>query len=531
MSEAVRKLRQAIRLQIPIAVYGDFDADGVTATALLTQTLAALGARVEPYIPRRVEEGYGLNLNALRQLYRRGIRVVVTVDCGIRSCTEVEQVGRHMDILITDHHSVGPHLPPALAIINPKQPGCPYPFKHLAGVGVAFKLAQALLQAESAALGRSRKSKPPLNETDLLDLVALGTVADLVPLLGENRTLVRSGLRELNPLDKLSPEERKRLGPTEQDIWPRRVGLRHLIQQARLRPNTITATAIAFMLGPRINAAGRLGTAEPSYRLLTTDREEEAAALAVELEGINRERQRLTEETFALAQAQIADRLDDPILFAQSPEFKAGIVGLVAGRITETYYRPSVVIEIGQRESRGSCRSIDEFDITAALDQCADLLERYGGHARAAGFTIRNENLEALLDRLRGIACDQLASVDLTPKLMIDAEVPLSEINWATFRLLRQLEPCGTDNPTPLLLSRGVEVRRVQTVGEQGQHLKLTLKEGRLIWDAIGFNLGHRATGLPERIDIVYTLERSWNDEPRLQLFLQDLAPGNQLKT
>lgn len=505
VSEAVTRLRQAIRQQEPIAVYGDFDADGVTATALLVETLSALGAQVRPYIPHRVDEGYGLNMGALRELARQGNKVVVTVDCGIRSIPEVAY-GRRLglDIIVTDHHSPGEKLPPATAAINPKQTDCRYPFKELAGVGLAFKLAQALLRANRQTPVAS--GKVDLDEEDLLDLVALGTVADLAPLLGENRALVRRGLEKLNQ--------------------PQRLGLQALISQAGVKPSQITATTIGYVLGPRLNAAGRLDTAMASYNLLTSNSPAEARSLALKLEEVNRERQRLTVDTLERAREQVlAIGEEERLFFVAAEDYLPGIVGLVAQRLTEEFYRPSAVVELGPKRSRGSARSIPEFNITAALDQCRDLLVRYGGHAAAAGFTVANANLELLQQRLRQIAMHQLEGLELLPTLSIDAEVDLSEMNWATYALLEQLEPFGYANPVPLLLSRGVIVRDARAVGED--HLKMTLSDGRAVWDAIAFRQGEWAGRLPRRIDVVYTLEvNEWNEERRLQLNVKDLRPS-----
>jgi single-stranded-DNA-specific exonuclease len=506
MAAAVTRLRRAIRQGERIAVYGDFDTDGVTATVLLVQALSALGARVEPYIPHRVDEGYGLNLDALRRLWKQGVRVVVTVDCGIRSFHEVEQASRGLDLIITDHHSVSKDLPPAEAIINPKQPGCRYPFKDLAGVGLAFKLAQALFRAQG------QMGQPPdLAEESLLDLVALGTVADLAPLSGENRTLVQRGLAALNE--------------------PGRMGVEALMADAGLRRGEVDATAIGFRLGPRLNAAGRIDTAMLAYQLLISRDPLETRDLAEKLGQLNQRRQELTEQTVAVAEAQVlADDPDARLFLAASPDFMPGIVGLAASRLTEAYYRPSVVVELGEAESRGSCRSIPEFDITAALDRCADLLIRHGGHAAAAGFSIATAQLDLLRRHLQAIAAEQLAGVELRPTLLIDAELPLEEVDWATQALLAQLEPCGIRNPQPVLISRGVQVREQRAIGGEQQHLKLTLRDGRgVAWDAMAFRGGHLLGQVPDRVDVAYTLGvNEWNQEKRLQLVVQDLRPATE---
>ncbi len=500
MEQAVTRLRQAIRAGERIAVYGDFDADGVTATALLVQVLSAVGAQVEPYIPHRVDEGYGLNVDALRRLYRRGVRLVVTVDCGIRSVREIEQARRALDVIITDHHSIGSRLPPALATINPKQEGCSYPFKDLAGVGVAFKLAQALLLVGNQ-MGRSAE----VPEEHLLDLVALGTVADLAPLRGENRSLVRRGLELLNQ--------------------PVRPGIEALMADARLRRGDVDAEAIGFRLGPRLNAAGRIGNALLAYRLLTSQDPIETRDLARKLGELNQRRQGLTRETVAAAESQIlADHPDARLYMAASETFLPGIVGLAASRLTETYYRPSIVVELGDKKSRGSCRSIPEFHITEALEQCSDLLPRFGGHAAAAGFTVATEELSELRQRLQAIAAEKLADVELRPTLEVDAEIPLEEVGWETHGLLSQMEPCGVGNPTPVLLSKAVHARAVRATGGERQHLKLVLRDGKGVsWDAIAFGRGDAAEQAPGALDVAYTLAiNEWNGAKRLQLNVQD---------
>jgi len=504
MDRAVPRLQRAICRGEKIAVYGDFDADGVTATAVLVQVLSALGARVEPYIPDRVDEGYGLNLGALRKLYRRNVRLVVTVDCGVRSVQEVEQANRHLNLIVTDHHLPGDRLPPATAIIDPKQPDCPYPFKGLSGVGLAYKLAQALVARPPA----SSQPVPDLQES-LLDLVAIGTVADLAPLLGENRSLVQCGLNALNEAN--------------------RPGVAALMADAGLRKGEVDSAAIGFRLGPRLNAAGRLEHAMLAYDLLTKTDGLETRTLAERLGELNRRRQQLTDETVAAAEAQVlAEDPEARLYLAASRDFNPGIVGLAASRLTEAYYRPSVVVKLGEEESRGSCRSIPEFDITAALDRCQDLLIRHGGHRAAAGFTVATPNLPALRDCLRAIAAEQLAGVELRPTLEIDVELPLEEVDWPTHDLLLQIEPCGAGNPTPVLLSRDVEVRDMRAMGADQKHLKLVLRDRRgAAWDAILFRGGHLLDEVPGRVDVAYCLQASeWNGEKRLQLEIQDLRPA-----
>lgn len=517
MAQAVQRIRRAIRGGEQIVVYGDFDADGVTSTALLVQALQALGARVEPYIPHRVDEGYGLNFEALRTLHRQGTSLVVTVDCGIRSVEEVAY-GRRLglDLIVTDHHSVGEALPPAVAVIDPKidtrrrlEEGRTngYPEDMLAGVGVAYKLAQALF---SVAQSQDRRP-PPLRLDDLLDLVALGTVADLVPLDRlENRELVRRGLHVLNRAQ--------------------RPGVYELMEVAGVRPEQCNATSIGFMLGPRINAAGRLDSAMIAYELLSTQDMARASELAQQLQALNVERQELTLQAVEVAREQAFDSSQDlPLIFATSSGFRPGIVGLVAGRLCEEFYRPAVVVQQGETESRGSCRSIDEFDITDALDECADLLVRHGGHAQAAGFTVLNENLPRLRERLMQLAAERLDGEDLRPLLDIDAEVPFDQLSEALADELRRLEPTGAGNNAPLFVTRGVRVVEARRVGQEGKHLRLRLSNGVQSLDGIAFKFGDWAERLEGTMDIVYHLEiNEWNGRRRPQLNIQDLRPAGR---
>jgi single-stranded-DNA-specific exonuclease len=498
---AVERILFSLDHAEPIAVYGDYDVDGVTATALLVQTLKALGGDVRGYIPNRFDEGYGLNPEALSNLKADGINLVITVDCGIRSPAEAahaKSIG--LDLIITDHHqpSEGP-LPIALAVINPKQPGDVYPDKDLAGVGLAYKLAQALLE---------RRPSDILNPEALLDLVALGTVADLAPLVGENRSLVRKGLLHLRST--------------------RRQGLFSLANMAQLAINRTTATSIGFILGPRLNAAGRLDSALAAFELLVTEDVMRAGQLAQQLDNQNRERQVLTHKIQERAEQLVREEDQSGwLLFAVHRDFNAGVVGLAASRLAETYYRPAVVGQVGDDTTRCSCRSIPEFHITQALDRCADLLVRHGGHAAAAGFTVRNENLEALKERLTSIAAEELGGQELRPVINADMEIPLAELKPGLLQLLDLLQPTGYGNPEAVFVTRNVKVLNSRAVGADGKHLKLTVTDGKVSFDAIGFRLGDLQPDLPARVDLIYTFETNeFNGRTTLQLNLKDVRPS-----
>jgi single-stranded-DNA-specific exonuclease len=503
--QAVERIYWSIEHDEPIAIYGDYDVDGVTATALLKEVLESLGARVRGYIPNRFDEGYGVNKDALDTLYGEGVRLVITVDCGIRSPEEAlyaKQIG--LDLIITDHHHpAAAELPVAVAVINPKQPGDTYPDQNLSGVGVAYKLAYALLEKADP---QRRQIIPSAQE--YLDLVALGTIADLVPLVGENRALVRAGLRYIRR--------------------PYRQGVLSLIGASGLTADRIVAGDISFALGPRLNAAGRLDSALAALDLLTTQDVAKAAQLAQKLDNQNRERQQITREIQAHAeQLALADDPQALLLIAVDASYNPGVVGLAASRLVEQYYRPAIVAYQGEEFTRASCRSIPEFHITNALDETADLLVHHGGHAAAAGFTVRNEDLPELIYRLRTIAERELGEKDLRHTLKADAEVSLRELHPDLLQHLEGLQPTGQGNPEAVFVSRDLRVIRSRTVGKDNTHLKLTVNDGWITFDAIAFRLGHLQPELPERIDMMFTFETNeYNGKTSLQLNVRDLKPA-----
>ncbi len=518
METAVARISSAIHDKEHIAVYGDYDVDGVTATALLVQALRYLGGQVEPYIPNRFDEGYGLNPEALLALKQQGTTLVISVDCGIRSPAEAlyaQTIG--VDLIITDHHQPAEgDLPVAVAVINPKQEGDIYPDKDLAGVGVAFKIVQALFDSERSPLGNlvDNTMRIPKMEflESLLDLVALGTVADLAPLVGENRSLVRRGLVKIRESG--------------------RQGLFSLAAVADLSLGRTTATNIGFVLGPRLNAAGRLEFALAAYELLTTTDVRKAGELAQQLNVQNRHRQEITrkiqEEAEALA---LAEDPEPDLLFAVHEDFNSGVVGLAAARLVETFYRPAIVGQITAETTRCSCRSIPEFHITKALDQCKDLLVRHGGHAAAAGFTVLNENLPELKRRLNEQARDLLHGADLRQTLNADIEVPLMELKAELLKHLEYFQPTGYGNPEAVFYSHNVRVTNSRTVGAEGKHLKLVVTDGHVSFDAIGFRLGHLQPALPTHVDLIYTFESNeYNGRTSLQLNLKDVKPAENVE-
>lgn len=498
MDLTIQRLSTAIDQGEYIAVYGDYDVDGVTATALMVQVLQKLGARVREYIPNRFDEGYGVNNEAIASLAADGVKLIITVDCGIRSPNEVEYAKTlGVDMIITDHHFPREKTPDAVAVICHKQLGDLYPDKNLAGVGLAYKVAQALI----AARGDSG-----LVVEDWLDLVAVGTVADVVPLTGENRKLVKIGLALL------------RMG--------RRPGLLSLANVAGLDISRLNATDIGFGIGPRLNAAGRLDSALKAFSLLMAEDVETAAILSQELDDQNRERQQITQQIQLEAENFIESEPEEnrQFLLFSVGEFNPGVVGLAAAKLSEMYYRPAIV---GHSESgfiRASCRSIPEFHITRALDECADLLVKHGGHAMAAGFTVAEENLDELIAKLRSIAARELGEKDLKPVLRADVVLPLSNLKPTYFKDLDRLQPTGEGNPEVVFVSRKLKVLYRKTVGKDNTHLKLTVTDGTITYNGIAFRQGHWAKALPEFIDIMYTFEiNRYNGNEYLQLNIKDI--------
>lgn len=502
MEKTVQRLLQAVDEQEGIAIYGDYDVDGVTATALMVQVLQKFGARVDRYIPNRFDEGYGLNNASLEEIRKTcNSRVVLTVDCGIRSPREAEfarELG--MDLIITDHHFPQDLLPNAFAIICPKQEGDQYPFKELSGVGIAYKVAQALF--------KKRKSGD-WTADDWLDLVALGTVSDLVPLVDENRALVRQGLRQI------------RSG--------HRLGLRALCGAASKDISKVTAVDIGFALGPRLNAAGRMESALKAYDLLVSKTIEEAGLLAQELDNQNSSRQSATRKAQEKAESALADGEILNLITSFDPEFSSGIVGLVASRLVEHYYRPAIVGSIDGEFVRASCRSISEFHITRALDECADILLRHGGHSMAAGFTVHVDFKDQLIERLLLIANRELDGLELRPTLKIDIELGLTELTPAVYPELEKLQPTGMGNPSALLALKNVDLADMQVIGKERNHLRFRVP-GSLVDQAVAFNqaqwfdpwLKNRS-----RFDLAFAIEiNSYNGKETQQLQIRDMKPS-----
>jgi single-stranded-DNA-specific exonuclease len=510
MDQAVAAVEAAVRNRSRILVHGDYDVDGQCATALLVRALSAAGADVVPFLPHRLRDGYDLGLAGIEAAREAGARLILTCDCGITAVESVQAAGAAgIGVIVTDHHLPGPVLPDAVAIVNPQRPDDSSDLKQLCGTGVAFKLVQALVPV----LGL-----PANLPYHLLDLVALATVADIVPLVGENRILVRHGLR-------LMPETR----------WP---GLRALIRASGLEGREIRAGQVGFVLGPRLNAAGRVGDAQDGLRLLLTDDEAEAERLAQRLESLNIQRQALDQRMLDEAIAQVerdGSALRDSAFILAAEGWHPGVVGIVASRVVERYGRPTFLVGFEGEIGKGSGRSISRFDLHGALLRCGDLLERFGGHHMAAGLTLRRERFEPFRERFLALAREALDPADLGPEQRVDLVLGLGEVSEDLERLCRHLEPCGMGNPAPVFGVRGVVLGGARRVG--ASHLKGTLTLGEARLPAIGFQWADRvpwlaqAPGAPMTLDAAFRLEQNtYMGETSLQARLVALTPAAPLE-
>jgi len=474
LMKGVKKAVARIKRAKSITIFGDYDADGVTAVAIMKSVLA----EAKIWIPDRRQDGYGLNQKAIAKAESD---LIITVDCGISDYSEVEFANRRgIDVIVTDHHQLPKKLPPAYAIINPQQKDCQYPFKSFSGAGVAFTLARALLQNNKDNKGQDKW---------LLDLAAIGTVADMVPLLEENRIIVKYGLLVLEKT--------------------RRLGLKQIL------PKKIDVRSLAFRIGPLLNAAGRMDHANTSYYLLSTQEAPEAERMAKKLEKTNAERQLATERVVQEIESQIEK--DQKIFLISNDHWPVGILGLAAGRLLDRYHRPAVVISQGI----ASCRSIPGFDITQALEKNKDILIEFGGHPRAAGFRIENKNIKELKSRLERQA-EKIKTADLTPILEIDAELKKEELNFALVNRLEQMEPFGVGNPQPVFLLKNLAISNLQCVGSRNTHLRFYAENFKAIAFGLAGYKPHLKNG--DKLDLVFHLEEDdWNGYKNLILKIIDL--------
>ncbi|NMB48275.1 single-stranded-DNA-specific exonuclease RecJ [Candidatus Kuenenbacteria bacterium] len=504
MKVAVERIFQALDKQEKIVIYGDYDADGVTATAVMFLTLQRLGARnLKVYIPNRLTEGYGMNEEAVEELAKSGTKLIITVDCGISNKKEVALAKeRGMEVIISDHHLEPAEIPEALAVICPTLKKEKYPFKKLAGVGVAFKLAQALLRSD-------KKQNNDAFEKWLLDLVAIGTIADAMPLLEENRTLVKWGLIVLNKTQRL--------------------GLRELMGLAQA--SELDTHGVAFQIAPRLNAAGRMDHANTAYELLVTGDEADALAIANDLNQKNQARQKATEEMLKISWEQIGEPSEkEKILFSTYDGWSPGLVGLVAGKLCDKFNRPVIVFGKSGNEYVASGRSVPEFDITGALNQCREFLAEFGGHEQACGLTIiGEENYEKFKTKIGQLAEDKLAGVELIPSIFIETEMTLKEASWEIIDALEKFEPFGEGNREPLFITKNLRVEEINTMGTMGQHLRFALSDTntKLTRKFVGFGLSGEwieKIKVGDRVDVVYEFGvNEWNGNRELQFKIVDL--------
>lgn len=534
MREAVDKIKKTIASQEKIVIWGDYDVDGICATLILKSTLDFLESSLTTvcpraknlksfdvgiYIPDRAKEGHGLNSNAIKEIKKAGAKLIITVDCGISGFEEVELAKKlGLEVIITDHHQIPGKLPKTKIILNPHQDDDQYPFKNLAGAGVAYKLAVALLKEfstqDKSILGWGKW---------LLDLVALATVADNMVFLGENRTLVKYGLIVLNKTQRLGLRELI----NQSGLARLNFALQNLGGQALKKIDTYE---IAFVLAPRLNAAGRMDHANMAYELLSTESEEEARWLVQRLCQLNQERQIVVDKLTKEIESRIGD---EKIIFDGGKDWPIGVLGLVAGKICEKYHRPALVFSEESQEIKGACRSIEQFNMVEALNQCASLLLKSGGHPQAAGFSLLKENLGDFKQCLSK-AAEKIKNEDLISVLDIDLELNSEDINWQTYEQIQLFSPFGENNPEPVFLLKNLKIKDIRAVGNNGKHLKMELQSSDALknFKAIGFNFSAEIDKLKigDNIDIVFEIiVNEWNGFRNLEIKIIDLkkSEGN----
>ncbi|HHW48931.1 MAG TPA: single-stranded-DNA-specific exonuclease RecJ [Clostridiaceae bacterium] len=505
MDKAVKRVKTALANKEKIVIYGDYDVDGITSTSILIDFLSRLGATSGFYIPDRVDEGYGISIAAVDKIRQMGPSLIITADCGITAVDEVKYIKEcGMDIIITDHHECTGVLPDAYAVVNPHRPDCAYPFKELAGVGVVYKLIHALCIEMS--LGDIYQ--------DYVDLVTLGTVADVVPLVEENRIIVKYGIPKIeNTLN---------------------IGLKALINNSGLEGKKITSSLISFVLAPRINAAGRLGDAGRGVRLFTTKDEKEAFEIALELNEENRNRQDMESQIFSEVINVIETKVDldrEKVIVAAGESWHHGVIGIVASKVTERYYRPCLLLSVENGMCKGSGRSIEGFNLFEALKHCSSLLTKYGGHELAAGLSLEYSNLEPFKRMINEYADSVLKDEDLIPRIRIDAVIDKHDINMESVKALAVLAPFGAGNPEPVFSYDKLRISDIRTVGED-RHLKLWLQDNGFYTEAIGFNMGTLVNefNTGDLLDVAFSLEiNTWNSNEKIQFNLKDIKLNKEV--
>lgn len=498
MDLAVSRIKIAIEKQDPILIFGDYDADGVTSTTVMMKTLQDMGANVQFYIPNRFTEGYGPNIPAFQHAAEMGIKLIITVDTGIAALNEAtaaKELG--LDLIITDHHEPGPELPAALAIIHPKLENSQYPFKDLAGVGVAFKMAHALY------------GELPEH---LLDIAAIGTIADLVSLKGENRLIASRGIKKLKST--------------------KNIGLQAMFKQTGVEPHSVDEETIGFLIAPRLNAAGRLDSADPAVELLLTEDEYEAKTIAEEIDQLNKDRQAIVSEIADQAIKEVEEKYpvsENPVLVIGQEGWNPGVIGIVASKLVERYYRPAIVLCFDKEKgtAKGSARSINAFDLFKNLSGSRDILPHFGGHSMAAGMTLKLEHVEELRNRLNLAAKAQLTENDLIPLTTLDGQFEIDDINLSSLEEMQMLAPYGMDNPKPKILIKDANIAGIRKIGSDQKHLKMTIEKNGHSLDGVGFGLGSifEQISPSSKISVIGELSiNEWNNLRKPQIFLQDLA-------
>lgn len=500
MDKAVLGIQKAIASKAKICIYGDYDVDGITSTAVMLRTMKKLGAEAVYYIPNRLEEGYGLNISSMDHIKEQGVQLIITVDCGIRSNEVVEYAkSLGLEIIITDHHECEGKLPDAYSIINPNQEDCRYPHSSLAGVGVAFKLASALLSANGCSSFAE----------ELLDIVSVGTIADVVPLLDENRIIVKNGLRKL--------------------LKTRNEGIKALLHVCGLEGKEVNAYSVAFMLAPRINAAGRIADAAGCVELLVTDNADRAMEIAKSLDTDNRERQAIENEILSVAIDTIEKSVDfekERVLVLGHDNWHAGVIGIVASRLVDRYNLPSFVMSKDGELCKGSARSIRGFNLFEAMSRHGELFVKYGGHEMAAGFTIQSEKVDELRERMNEEVHKTMGGDKLLPEIIVDYRLEPEDINIDTVRKLKLMEPFGAGNPSPVFVYRGLAVLSSKAVGNEAKHLQLMVHDGENEIKCIAFNMGtmQKVLSIGRKIDIICSVENNvWNNYESVQLNIKDI--------
>ena len=499
MDKAVCRIKDALEKKEKITIYGDYDVDGITSIAILYKHLTSMGFEVDYYIPDRIQEGYGVNREALDKIKENGTGVVITVDTGITAVEETEyakSIG--MDIIITDHHECKETIPEAFAAIDPKRKDCKYPFKNLAGVGVAFKLIQALDENSSVETLMSKYA----------DLVCLGTVADISPLVDENRIIVTKGLEKFKNTEN--------------------IGLKALLDVSITNNKAITTSSIGYIIAPRINASGRLGCASRSVEMFLTQDKDKAYELANNLCEENVIRQQTEQRMFAEALEYIEKNpqiKDDQVLVIPHENWHHGIVGIVSSKITEKFYRPSILFAIDGDEAKGSGRSVSGFNLFEALENSSDILEKFGGHELAAGLSIKTENIEKFRSAINSQKLGKIDEQSLIPTVSVDAVIKPSYITMETVDEINRLQPFGVDNPSPVFAVRNIKIHKISTMSE-GKHLRMTLLKDNKFFDAVGFGMGEYFNHLQEGdfVEVAFGLDiNDYKGFKNVQLILKDI--------